>query len=99
MKVTDMAVGAVFVATKGRTEVAQDCSILLGFGPVSSGLGHHSRDGVLLDGMSVRTPVKSCSTEKSTEVWQSQIMYAYLNFKYMYLMCGRFRLGWQGAVV
>ena len=56
MKVTDVAVSAVFITTKVRTEVTQDCFVLLGFGPVPSGLGHHSRDGVLLDGMRSKDP-------------------------------------------
>ena len=71
MKVTDVAVSAVFVTTKGRTEVAQDCFVLLGFGPVPSGLGHHSRDGVLLDSMRSKAPAKSCGMEKLAEVQQS----------------------------
>ena len=70
MKVTDVAVSAVFITTK---EVTQDCFVLLGFGPVPSGLGHHSRDGVLLDGMRSKDPSKSCRMEKLTEVQQSQI--------------------------
>ena len=34
MKVTDVAVSTVFITTKGGTEVAQDCFVLFGFGPV-----------------------------------------------------------------
>ena len=56
MKVTDVAVSTVFITTKGRTEVAQDCFVLLGFDPVPSGLDHHSSDGVLLDGMRSKDP-------------------------------------------
>ena len=64
MKVTDMAVSAVFVTTKVRTEVTQDCSVLLGFGPVPSGLGHHSRDGVFLDGMRSKDSCKELRYRK-----------------------------------
>ena len=60
-----MAVSTVFITTKGGTEVAQDCFLLLGFGPVPSGLGHHSRDGVLLDSMRSEDPCK--------ELWYSKI--------------------------
>ena len=97
MKVTDMTVGTVFIATKGRTEVAQECFILLGFGPVPPGLGHHSGDGVLLDGMRGEDPMKSCGTKKLREVWQSQIMYAYLNFKYMLLDVWEIQIGLVGS--
>ena len=64
MKVTNMAVSTVFITTKGGTEVAQDCFVLLGFGPTPSGLGHHSRDGVLLDGMRSEDPCKELQYRK-----------------------------------
>ena len=64
MEMTDMAVSTVFIATKGRTKVEQDCFILLGFGLVPSRLGHHSRDGVLLDSMRGENPCEELQNRK-----------------------------------
>ena len=64
MKVTNVAVSTVFITTKGGTEVAQDCFVLLGFGPVPSELGCHSRDGVHLDGMRSEDPCKELQYRK-----------------------------------
>ena len=68
MKVTNVVVSSVFITTKGATEVAQNCFVLLGFGPVPSGLGHHSRDGMLLDGMRSENPCKELQYRKIDRV-------------------------------
>ena len=98
MKVTDMAVSAVFITTKVRIEVTQDCFVLLGFGPVPSRLGHHSRDGVLLDDMRSKGPLQRAAVQKKlTEVQQSQITIGIFKLQVHVLNMWKIQIGLVGS--